>query len=70
MKQVSAKDITRYFERSCLRKANLSEEKANRIIDDNIKYYDLVLYYYKCDFCCSHHLTSSEPTKYSHVEII
>jgi hypothetical protein len=58
------------FERSCLRKANLTEEVANSIIDRCLQQENRMLYYYKCNFCNSFHLTSQEPTSETKVEVI
>lgn len=49
-------DIEWVMNSACLRKKNLSEEEANRIIDYHFKNGRL-LYYYKCPFCLSFHLT-------------
>jgi hypothetical protein len=57
------KYIYEYFERKCLRKANLTEEKANHVVDMAASE-GLTLYYYKCDLCSSYHLTKTCPTDY------
>lgn len=56
-------------ERFCLRKANLTEEQANKIIDRALKNENLLLYYYKCPLCNSHHLTKQVPNKENRLEI-
>jgi hypothetical protein len=56
-------DIEYVFETACLSKANLSEDTANDIIDRVLMYEGLVLFYYKCVLCGSHHLTRQEPDK-------
>jgi hypothetical protein len=53
--------IQAVMESCCLSKANLSEEEANNIIDKVLMDEGLLLYYYKCPFCRSHHLTRSIP---------
>lgn len=52
------------IKRTCLRKRNLTEEEANQIVDECAAKGDLI-YFYKCDFCNSHHMTrkSVEPTE-------
>ncbi len=52
--------IAYLMERMCLRKSNLQEEQANRIIDEELTR-GRVLYYYKCPLCSSHHITSQPP---------
>jgi hypothetical protein len=42
--------------KACLRKANLSLESANRLVDHHAANGRLI-YFYKCDFCDSYHLT-------------
>ena len=55
--------LVRYImERTCLRKKNLNKEKANRVIHIFARQGELV-YYYKCHFCNSFHVTSSPPDK-------
>lgn len=64
-------EMTQYIiERSCLNKANLTEESANNIIDRVLQNEQKLLYYYKCSFCNSFHLTSKEPTGNTKLEII
>jgi len=53
-----AEVIKRIFERSCLGKANLSEEGANRVIDTEAARGNC-LYFYKCVYCGSHHMTKN-----------
>lgn len=48
---------------ACLRKANLTEEQANSIIDHRLKE-GMLLYYYKCKFCSSFHLTRKSPLEH------
>lgn len=48
------------IERSCLNKKSFSEEGANRAVD-NFANEKKEMYFYKCDFCGSFHLTSSSP---------
>lgn len=47
---------------SCLRKKNFSEEGANQVVDAFLSKGKL-LYYYKCNYCLSFHMTSSPPKK-------
>ncbi len=58
---MSPNDVTHEMDRVCLRKANLTEERANQIIDKALIESGLMLFYYKCPFCSSTHLTSSPP---------
>lgn len=44
------------FEKTCLTKTNLTEEIANCIVDQAAKE-GLLLYFYKCPFCGSFHMT-------------
>lgn len=67
---MTASDIAHIYERACLRKANLSEETANRIIDLALKQREQMLYYYKCQFCSSFHLTSKEPFTSDNVKVV
>lgn len=58
------------IERSCLDKKNLSKQEADRVVDWNSSRGKL-LYYYKCDFCQSYHMTRQEPNnKQKQVEFI
>ncbi len=41
---------------TCLTKRNLSEKAANDIVDENAKI-GIALYFYKCPFCSSVHMT-------------
>lgn len=50
------------FERSCLKKSNLSLETANNIVDLHAREGRL-LYYYKCNFCSSYHLSKKSPSE-------
>jgi predicted SprT family Zn-dependent metalloprotease len=54
-------DIEYILERACLSKANLNEEAANQIIDKALQKKQKLLYYYRCQFCNSIHLTSQVP---------
>lgn len=47
------------IDRACLRKVNLTEEQANRVVDIEASQGRL-LYFYKCEFCNSFHMTSRE----------
>lgn len=55
-KRLSPTEIKYIMERSCLRKKNLSLEKANQFVDRSAKEGKTV-YFYKCDFCSSYHMT-------------
>jgi hypothetical protein len=57
--RLSPGDIRWIMDRVCLRKKNLSEEEANEVVDWAAKQ-GRVLYFYKCEFCGSHHMTSKE----------
>ncbi len=46
--------------KACLRKQNLSEETANRIVDQAASEGNVV-YFYKCTLCLSFHITGSPP---------
>jgi hypothetical protein len=48
------------MKRSCLDKKSFSEEKANKVVDF-LASKNEEMYFYKCDFCGSHHLTSRTP---------
>lgn len=54
--------VKHIMERACLRKKNLSEEQANQIVDRNMKQGKLI-YFYKCQYCNSHHMTKSAPSR-------
>jgi len=57
----SKSDHIKYvIERSCINKKSFSEEKANEIVDFFASKNE-EMYYYKCDFCGSYHLTSRQP---------
>jgi hypothetical protein len=57
----SKSDHIKYvMKRSCLDKKSFSEEKANKVIDF-LASKNEEMYFYKCDFCGSHHLTSKAP---------
>jgi hypothetical protein len=58
---VSPSKIARIVHSSCLRKENLTEEEANLIVDRAWQSEGLLLYFYKCEFCSSIHLTKQEP---------
>lgn len=59
------------IEKSCVDKRNFSEAKANDMIDYYLKEQNLLLYYYKCPYCSSHHLTKKQPVSFEQqVEII
>jgi hypothetical protein len=62
MKQRRSKQehIKYVIERSCLNKKSFSEETANKVIDF-LASKNEEMYFYKCDFCGSHHLTSRTP---------
>jgi predicted restriction endonuclease len=64
-------DIEYILERACLRKANLNEETANQIVDKALQKDNKLLYYYRCQFCNSIHLTSQVPDNSRHqLEVI
>lgn len=44
--------------RACLRKKNLTEEQANAVVDMTAKNENRLVYFYKCQFCGSFHMTS------------
>jgi hypothetical protein len=57
----SKKDHIKYvMEKSCINKKSFSEEKANQVVDFFATKKDAI-YFYKCDFCGSHHLTRRKP---------
>jgi hypothetical protein len=66
---VTVTDIKFIFYRACLRKANLSLADAESIVTKSMSENKL-LYYYKCDFCSSYHLTSQEPNCEKKLETI
>lgn len=70
MRKVRQKDVPYFVDRSCLSKANLTEEEANRVIDYRLKFDGFILYYYKCQMCGSHHLTSQQPVQKDYLDII
>ena len=49
------------FYNACLRKKNYSEEGANKVVDFEAEINKRLMYYYKCEFCGSFHITSREP---------
>jgi len=49
-----------FIQRSCLNKKSLSLQKANEVVDKAVNQ-GLMLYYYKCRFCSSFHMTSKPP---------
>lgn len=57
---LNVSDVQYIMNRTCLQKSNLTEERANSIIDHHLKNGKL-LYYYKCPFCNSFHLTKKIP---------
>lgn len=57
-----------HFRRACLRKANLSLEEADRIVDLWASQGKL-LYYYKCEFCLSIHLTRTMPSEFERPDL-
>lgn len=67
---VRKQDIDYLFESACLRKANLTEEVANRIIDTALQERKQLLYYYKCPYCSSIHLTKQEPYEVEKLKVI
>lgn len=56
--EVSATDI---ILKTCIDKVSLSEEVANRIVDRHASKGE-ILYYYKCRWCGSYHMTSHDGT--------
>lgn len=54
---------------ACLRKGNLRQEEADRIVDHHAREGRLI-YYYKCDFCGSIHLTKHQTTPKRKLEVI
>lgn len=54
-------DVKRFIQRSCLSKKDLTKEKADDIVDRAAMYEGLTLYYYKCNFCNSFHMTGNPP---------
>jgi hypothetical protein len=61
------KDLIEYvFERACLRKKNLTFIQAEQVVDERFRKGSLV-YYYKCEFCSSYHITSKEPFTRDHI---
>lgn len=57
------------FEKACLTKQNLTEEEANSIVDKAAKD-GLLLYFYKCDFCGSIHLTRTPGNVPQHLRVV
>lgn len=52
-------DIKYIIEVSCIRKKARSKEQADEIVDIKAKQGQLI-YYYKCKFCSSYHMTSKQ----------
>jgi hypothetical protein len=52
--------VDRIIRRSCLSKKSFSKEGADKIVD-KLAFKNEEIYYYKCDFCSSYHLTSRIP---------
>jgi hypothetical protein len=65
-------DFSFFAERSCLSKENLTEEEANRVVDQALitNSPPLVLYYYKCQICGSHHMTRQQPEQRDEIHFI
>jgi hypothetical protein len=59
---MSIREINFIYERSCLSKSNLSLERANQLVDYHAKNNN-VIYYYKCGFCNSYHLSKKSPSE-------
>jgi hypothetical protein len=62
-------DAHYYIDKSCLHKANLSEDEANAVVDTEARN-NRVIYYYKCQLCGSYHLTHVEPFQNNKLNII
>lgn len=60
---MSIDSVQWFYEKSCANKANLQEEEADSIVTAAAKEGRL-LFYYKCQMCCSYHLTKSTPSDY------
>lgn len=60
MDMQKAKEIEFIINRSCLSKKSMSKELADKAVDRALER-GLMLYYYKCQFCGSLHMTSKEP---------
>ena len=67
---MTAEHINYIFYRSCVEKKNFSEEEANDVIDRVLANEQRLMYYYKCPFCSSFHLTKNEPNNETMIEII
>lgn len=67
---MTKEDIDKKFDAVCLRKRNLSENEANDYIDKYLIETNVLLYYYKCPFCSSIHLTKKEPYELEIFEVI
>lgn len=62
-------EIAYIIGRSCLRKANLTEEEANALVDHILKTEGRLIYFYKCTFCNSIHLTKSIKTPVNKIDV-
>lgn len=63
-------EIEYIFDRSCLRKKQLTEEIANKIVDQQLNEEGRLMYFYKCPFCSSFHLTSKIPYEETRLKVI
>jgi aspartate carbamoyltransferase regulatory subunit len=68
-KQTHHTHIKYILERSCLNKKSFSKEAADKVVDF-MATQKKEMYYYKCDFCSSYHLTSHYPDIPKKLEII
>lgn len=53
---ISPDAVKTIFDKTCLTKSNLTEEAANHVVD-RAAMEGLLLYFYKCMFCGSFHMT-------------
>jgi hypothetical protein len=60
-RKVNAYKKNYIIQRSCLEKKNLTEDRANDLVDKILREEGRLIYYYKCEFCSSFHLTKKVP---------
>jgi len=59
---IKPEDIKHIMFMSCLRKKSRSKEEAEKIVDIKASQGHLI-YYYKCKFCLSYHMTSKQSSE-------
>lgn len=57
---ITDRKLKKLMNRACLRKKNFTFEKANKLVDRKMALGELI-YFYKCVFCGSYHMTRNPP---------